>query len=420
MARNRGVRVGARCVLVAALLLVGGGETPHAARTRPVSAPAPVRAYAPPAVALGPASFVGAVRPVLSSRKAPAPRVSPKGTELWRISATSGHDLPVAAETAYRRAAGDAPGGCGIPWWLLAGIGRVESDHGRYGDADLGADGVSRPAIIGIQLNGNGPVAAIRDTDDGALDHDPVWDRAVGPMQFIPSTWALVESDGDGDGRARPQDIDDAALAAADYLCASGGLPGESAMRAAVHRYNQDDFYVDLVMAFAHGYETGVFLIPLPPLPEPEPAEEELAEHPVGTHQPAGTKPPKPGGSGPPPAPNPNPNPTPAPDPPREPDPPTEPPAEEPALDLVPVTGTFQATADGWSVGTTQLDVGGADRLDVAAHADFDGDGTVETNRAEFDGLVGLGVTVQVARGTGVVYVIDGEDYRGADGTFLG
>ena len=79
--------------------------------------------------------------------------------------------------------------GCHLPWTLLAGIGRVESDHGRYGGSVLGNDGVPRPAIVGVALNGKGPVAAIHDTDNGAFDGDTVWDRAVGPMQFIPSTW---------------------------------------------------------------------------------------------------------------------------------------------------------------------------------------------------------------------------------------
>ena len=109
--------------------------------------------------------------------------------------------------------------GCGLPWTLLAAIGRVESDHGRYGGSVLGFDARPQPAIVGIALNGQGPVRAIGDTDDGRWDGDPVWDRAVGPMQFIPGTWATSGRDGDGDGLADPHDLDDAALAAAAYLC---------------------------------------------------------------------------------------------------------------------------------------------------------------------------------------------------------
>lgn len=198
-------------------------------------------------------------------------QLSPKGTQLWRISSTSGHDLPVAARRAYEKAAGTMKRirpGCGIRWWLLAGIGRVESDHGRYGGSRLGNDGVSRPQIRGIALNGVGPVAAIHDSDNGRLDGDRVWDRAVGPMQFIPTTWAGFASDGDADGVATPNDIDDAALGAAKYLCGSASLRSESGMRSAVYRYNHSDYYVDLVMAFARGYETGVFNLPEPPVVE--------------------------------------------------------------------------------------------------------------------------------------------------------
>ena len=199
---------------------------------------------------------------------------SPKGTRVWTVSALSDHGLPKAAEKAYRAAAAQmaqSDPGCQLPWTLLAGIGRVESDHGRYGGSRLGTDGVSQPRIIGVQLNGAGPVAAIRDTDDGRLDRDEVWDRAVGPMQFIPSTWASAARDGDGDGRRSPHDLDDAAAAAASYLCSgSGSLRDPGSQAAAIFRYNQDDYYVALVQAFEVGYRTGVFVIPSPPVEEDE------------------------------------------------------------------------------------------------------------------------------------------------------
>ena len=150
-----------------------------------------------------------------------------------------------------------------MPWTLLAGIGRVESDHGRHDGSVLGADGVSHPLIIGVPLNGVGPVAAIRDTDDGRWDKDTVWDRAVGPMQFIPSSWSAVARDGDGDGVKSPNDIDDAALGTAAYLCSgSGSVLGEDAMRAAIYTYNHSQQYVALVMAMETGYRTGVWIMP--------------------------------------------------------------------------------------------------------------------------------------------------------------
>jgi membrane-bound lytic murein transglycosylase B len=141
---------------------------------------------------------------------------------------------------------------CELSWATLAGIGWVESRHGTIQGNSLDADG--RPAagaIIGVPLNGEGPVAAIRDSDGGALDGDTEWDRAVGPHQFIPTTWARYGVDGDGDGIADPQDIDDSALAAARYLCANGSpLTDAGEWRRAVLTYNASEAYAtDVVRA---------------------------------------------------------------------------------------------------------------------------------------------------------------------------
>lgn len=111
---------------------------------------------------------------------------------------------------------------CRLSWVTLAGIGRVESDHARFGGAELRSDGTLSRPIIGVALNGGGAVAKIGDSDRGALDGDTSYDRAVGPMQFIPSTWRRHGADGNGDGNADPQQIDDAALAAGRYLCFGG------------------------------------------------------------------------------------------------------------------------------------------------------------------------------------------------------
>jgi membrane-bound lytic murein transglycosylase B len=72
-------------------------------------------------------------------------------------------------------------------------------------------------------------MAAIRDTDHGLLDGDPVWDRAVGPMQFIPSSWRSW-------GVGSPHNIYDSTLAAGCYLCAGGAdLSDQAQLQAAVY-----------------------------------------------------------------------------------------------------------------------------------------------------------------------------------------
>jgi hypothetical protein len=200
---------------------------------------------------------------------APAPQLPPvsvgqawvkhsKGTPKLPPSALTHLDIPATAIVAYQRAeavVGQVDASCGLSWTLLAAIGRVESDHGRSGGARLRPDGTSSPAIRGVELDGTGPVARIRDTDGGTLDGDPVWDRAVGPMQILPSTWSVVGVDADGDKVRSPDDINDAALATAVFLCgAAGDLTNRSELRTAVHRYNPSRSYVASVLALDRAY----------------------------------------------------------------------------------------------------------------------------------------------------------------------
>ncbi len=147
--------------------------------------------------------------------------------EAWAARVADRSEVPERALLAYGRAElaqRAATPDCRLSWATLAGIGRVESDHGRLGRADLDADGGPtagcRPRIIGVPLDGSAGVREVPDTDGGALDGDPTYDRAVGPMQFLPTTWARYGADGNGDGVRDPHQLDDAAVAAARYLCA--------------------------------------------------------------------------------------------------------------------------------------------------------------------------------------------------------
>ncbi|WP_274531015.1 lytic murein transglycosylase [Micromonospora hortensis] len=111
---------------------------------------------------------------------------------------------------------------CALSWTTLAAIGQVESGHGSANGARLGQDGKAVPNIIGLPLDGKEGRMRIIDTDRGSLDEDPILDRAIGPMQFIPTTWQEIGADADNDGRKDPHDLDDAALAAGNYLCKGG------------------------------------------------------------------------------------------------------------------------------------------------------------------------------------------------------
>ncbi|RJT91347.1 hypothetical protein D6T64_01995 [Cryobacterium melibiosiphilum] len=143
---------------------------------------------------------------------------------------------------------------CGLGWNTLAAIGHVETEHGSIFGGSLSVAGVATPAIVGVELSGNG-VDAIADTDDGRFDGDPTCDRAVGPMQFIPSTWAQFAQDGNGDGITDIHQIDDAALTAAHYLCAAGrSLHLDENWIAAVGAYNSSTEYNNRVAAAASHY----------------------------------------------------------------------------------------------------------------------------------------------------------------------
>jgi membrane-bound lytic murein transglycosylase B len=178
----------------------------------------------------------------------------------------SANGIPAQALAAYQRAAtlvDAADAECNIDWALIAAIGKVESNHGRYGGNGIDRDGTVRPGIFGIPLNGSNDTAVIHDTDGGTYDRDLTWDRAVGPMQFIPGTWRTVGVDANGDGRKDPQNITDAATATAVYLCSGpGNLSTESGARSAVLRYNQSDAYATQVLAIAAGYRGGYTVVP--------------------------------------------------------------------------------------------------------------------------------------------------------------
>jgi membrane-bound lytic murein transglycosylase B len=187
------------------------------------------------------------------------------------------------ALSAYRNAermiAGADPG-CGISWNLLAGIGRIESMHANGGATD--ARGTAVRPIYGPALNGTlpGNEVVVQSSTGGEISYA----RAMGPMQFLPGTWARYASDGDGDGAADPQNLYDSTLAAARYLCSGGlDLRDQSQVMSAILRYNNSMPYARNVLGWAAAYATGVVPVELPPLTGPAPALGDIhLEHPEG------------------------------------------------------------------------------------------------------------------------------------------
>ena len=179
--------------------------------------------------------------------------------------------IPTMALAAYRNAermmAGADPG-CGISWNLLAGIGRIESQHANGGATD--SRGTAIRPIYGPTLDGTlpGNEVVTQSVAGGRVSYA----RAMGPMQFLPGTWAHYASDGDGDGVADPQNLYDATLAAARYLCSGGlNLRDESQVLSSILRYNNSMPYAQNVLGWAAAYATGVVPVDLPPLTGPAP-----------------------------------------------------------------------------------------------------------------------------------------------------
>jgi membrane-bound lytic murein transglycosylase B len=159
------------------------------------------------------------------------------------------YGIPTVVLAGYERAVmrlDASEPGCAIPVALVAAIGKVESGHADGGRVDR--NGTALRPILGPVLDGSAGTAAIPDTDHGALDGSGTWDRAVGPMQFIPSTWDGWASDGNGDGITDPENVYDASLAAARYLCADGrDLSTSAGIEAAILSYNDSMAYLAVV-----------------------------------------------------------------------------------------------------------------------------------------------------------------------------
>lgn len=178
--------------------------------------------------------------------------------EEWLGSAAQAAAIPRQAFEAYTGAelfAQQSLPECELRWNTMAGIGNVESVHGTIDGNALRADGTTEEPIIGVALDGSEGVAHIPDTDGGAVDGDDTYDRAVGPLQFLPGTWQAMGRDGTGDGVADPHNIYDAAAAAIVHLCREDrDMSTDREWVEAILDYNQSRAYARDVHASADRY----------------------------------------------------------------------------------------------------------------------------------------------------------------------
>jgi membrane-bound lytic murein transglycosylase B len=174
----------------------------------------------------------------------------------WAAERAPSLGIPVGALEAYAYAAKVAEvenPKCHLAWTTLAGIGMVESHHGTYRGAKIAPNGDVIPHIRGVRLDGTN--GNLRIVDDDGSDE---FARAMGPMQFIPETWRLYGVDAHNNGISSPDNIDDAALSAAGYLCYRGkNLATPRGWMSALRAYNDSSLYVQTVRDWAAVYAAG-------------------------------------------------------------------------------------------------------------------------------------------------------------------
>lgn len=253
---RRALSVGAGGLLVGAMVLTAATSSAHDATGLPIRA----ETTALPAAG---ADIVASSAQPLRGFAPPPKRTDPLPLPQFRVMGNlpSGPlGIPGVVLQAYKLAANrvSAETPCKLPWFLLAGIGRIESNHASNGSVDQFGNTIN--PILGPTLDGSLP-------GNEVIRHGAGHARAMGPMQFIPGTWAAWGSDANGDGKADPQNVFDATYSAGRYLCSgvTDIMAGDHKV-SSVFRYNHSMEYVSNVLGWAAAYATGV--MPTTPIPE--------------------------------------------------------------------------------------------------------------------------------------------------------
>ena len=259
---------GAALIAPLVLLLAVGASAPPHVNARSDNGITPLAAVAQTGDESG-VQIVAATRPLPLLRIAAASVSAPPPPVV--VNSPGSLRIPAMALSAYRNAErmmAAAYPACGVSWNLLAGIGRIESLHANGGATDSRGTPIS--PIYGPALDGTlpGNEVIVQSVQSGRANYA----RALGPMQFLPGTWARYASDGDGDGKADVQNLYDSTLAAARYLCSGNlNLRNPSQVMGAILRYNNSTAYASNVLGWAAAYATGVVPVDLPPITGPAP-----------------------------------------------------------------------------------------------------------------------------------------------------
>lgn len=192
--------------------------------------------------------LVVAVAALVASPAAVAAMITGPTDSPTAPSSVAQTEIPTDLLSVYMAAASTCPV---LPWQVLAAVGWVESRHAG-GRSDPGTGDVT-PPIVGPALDGSGGVRAIHDASqpDG-------WARALGPMQFLSTTWiawATLAPDRPPGASPDVNNAWDAIYSAARYLC--GGRGRLDDVKSALLRYNRSGDYVEQVMTKAVAYGLG-------------------------------------------------------------------------------------------------------------------------------------------------------------------
>ena len=166
------------------------------------------------------------------------------------------YDIPEAALRAYAYAAWAVAKqkNCNLGWPTLAALGESLSNHGRANDSQLGDDGTTTVPLRGLNLFDPAHPQEVADTDAGLFDGDPTKDIPIGPLQIMPSRWEQFNAAVEPDAKPNPDNINDASLTLAGFLCSVGDPSTPDGWANGVQQINANPEFVKHVHAIAKKY----------------------------------------------------------------------------------------------------------------------------------------------------------------------